>query len=68
MMTKSRLPKSIRKRIRKEKARLRREILNIEERNRKIGELYEKLGINYNKKSKIEDLTKNKKQHVKGRN
>lgn len=42
-MTKSRLPKSIRKYLRKEKARLRREILSLEEQNRKIRELYEKL-------------------------
>jgi len=37
------LPKSIRKYIRKEKARIRREILDLKEQERKIKELYEKI-------------------------
>ncbi len=39
------LSKGIRKYIRKEKARIRREVLDIEEQKRLIKELYEKLGI-----------------------
>lgn len=39
------LSKGIRKYIRKEKARLRREILDVEERERLIKELYKNLGI-----------------------
>lgn len=44
---KAKLPKSIRKYIRKEKARIRREIIDVEEQNKKIQELIEKF---YNKK------------------
>ena len=39
MEKKKQLPKSIRKYIRKEKSRIRREILNIEDQNKKIEEL-----------------------------
>jgi len=39
------LSKGIRKYIRKEKARIRREVLDIKEQKRLIKELYEKLGI-----------------------
>lgn len=39
------LSKGIRKYIRKEKARIRREILDIEEQERSVKELYERLGI-----------------------
>lgn len=42
-MKKKRLPKSIRKFIRKEKARIRREIFNLKEQEEKIKELYQKL-------------------------
>ena len=52
-MTKKRLPKSIRKHIRKEKARIRREVLNLEERRKLIDELYRKFS-----KSKKESETK----------
>jgi len=38
-----RMPKSVRKFIRKEKARIRREVLDIEEQKKKIQELYEKI-------------------------
>lgn len=41
-MTKKRLPSSIRKFIRREKARIRREILDITEQEKKIAELYKK--------------------------
>lgn len=43
---KSKLPKSIKKYIRKEKARIRREIIDFEEQNKKIQELIKKF---YNK-------------------
>ncbi|MDD5551814.1 MAG: hypothetical protein PHI88_01490 [Candidatus Pacebacteria bacterium] len=42
MKNKKQLPKSIRKYIRKGKSRIRREILNIEDQNKKIEELTEK--------------------------
>jgi len=42
-MKKKRLPKSLRKFIRKEKARIRREILDIKEQEKLINELYQKL-------------------------
>ncbi len=40
-----RLPKSVRKFIRKEKARIRRETFDIEEQRKKIEELYQKLNL-----------------------
>jgi len=40
---KNRLPKSVRKFIRKEKARIRREVLDLKEQEEKIKELYQKL-------------------------
>ena len=43
------LPKSIRKYIRKEKARIRREVLDIKEQKRLINELYQKF-LSKNKK------------------
>jgi hypothetical protein len=42
-MPKKRLPKSVRKFIRKEKARIRREILDLKEQEKKIQELYKKI-------------------------
>lgn len=42
-MTKSNLPKSIRKYIRKEKARIRREILDVEKQKEEIAKLYKKV-------------------------
>ena len=41
-MKKRKLPKSLRKYIRKEKARIRREVLDIKEQERLIQELYKK--------------------------
>lgn len=42
-MVKKKLPKSVRKYIRREKARIRREVFDIEEQERLINELYKKL-------------------------
>lgn len=42
-MKRKRLPRSLRKFIRQEKARIRRETLDLEEQKRLIKELYEKL-------------------------
>jgi len=41
-MAKKRLPRSVRKYIRKEKVRIRREVLNLEEQKRQIKEIYKK--------------------------
>ncbi|MBI2052917.1 MAG: hypothetical protein HYT34_01585 [Candidatus Ryanbacteria bacterium] len=49
-MAKKRLPKSIRKHIRDEKARIRKAISNPDEQYRAILALYEKFKIGYNKK------------------
>ncbi len=43
MKRRKRLPKSIRKHIRQEKARLRREFLDIAEQNKRIKDIYERL-------------------------
>lgn len=43
MKRRKRLPKSIRKHIRQEKARLRREFLDVTEQDKRIKEVYEKL-------------------------
>lgn len=48
-MAKLKLPNSIRKFLRREKARLRREFSNIEEAERKIKEIVEKMFKEYNK-------------------
>jgi len=50
MIISARLPKSLRKYLRNGKSRLRREILDVEKREEKIKELYEKLKIKYDKK------------------
>lgn len=50
-MTKRKLPKSLRKFIRREKARIRREVSDLGERQKKINELYEKLKIYDNKRN-----------------
>lgn len=42
-MKKKKMPKSLRKYIRKEKARIRREILDLGEQQKQIQELYQKL-------------------------
>jgi len=54
-MKKRRLPKSFRKYIRREKARIRREVLDIKEQEKLIQELYQK----FVKNSKIKPETKN---------
>ncbi len=54
-----RLPKSIRKFIRKEKARIRREILDLKIQEEKIKKLYEKFFENFNK---VNNKNKNKNQ------
>jgi hypothetical protein len=46
MVRKKRLPKGIRKYIRQEKARIKREVLDMKEQERRIKEIYQKLGIN----------------------
>lgn len=47
-------PKSLRKFIRREKARIRREVLDIKEQEKQIDELYQKLKIkNTNNKNKV---------------
>ena len=51
-MTKSNLPNSIRKFLRKEKARVRREILDSKEAEKKIQELVERIFKEYNKNYK----------------
>jgi hypothetical protein len=40
---KKRMPKSLRKHIRQEKARIRREVLNMKEQKKKIQDLYQKV-------------------------
>lgn len=47
-MTAKRLPKSIRKHIRKEKARIRREYIDPEKQKKKINQLYKKIFSEYN--------------------
>lgn len=44
-MAKKKLPKSIKKYIRQEKARIRREVLDIEEQEKLIKELYRRFGV-----------------------
>ena len=44
-MKRKRLPKSLRKFIRQEKARIRREVLDMKEQEEKIKELYQKLNL-----------------------
>ncbi len=43
VMRKKKLPKGLRKFIRKEKARIRREVLDLKEQEKKIEELYQKV-------------------------
>lgn len=52
LMKKERLPKSLRKYIRREKARIRREVLDSKERKRLVQELYQKI---YKNKQNNED-------------
>lgn len=56
-----RLPKSTRKFIRLQKARIRRDILDEPQQEKEIKKLYQKLGvINYNKKIEVEKKARNK--------
>lgn len=60
-MPRTRLSKSLRKYLRKEKARIRREILDPAEQEKSIRELYQKLGFgNINKNTNNQDDKKNK--------
>jgi hypothetical protein len=52
------LPKSIRKYIRKEKARIRKEVLDLKEQERLIKELYQKFLKNYENKRNIQPSNK----------
>ncbi|MBZ9578690.1 hypothetical protein KJA14_02460 [Patescibacteria group bacterium] len=52
MIRRKRLPKSLRKFIRKEKARIRREVLDLKEQERLIQELYKKFFENLKIKKK----------------
>jgi hypothetical protein len=52
------LPKSIRKYIRKEKARIRKEVLDLKEQERLIKELYQKFLKNYENKRNIQPSDK----------
>ena len=52
------LPKSIRKYIRKEKARIRKEILNLKEQKRLIQQLYQKFLKQYEGKRNIQSSNK----------
>ncbi len=57
-MKKKKLPKSIRKYIRLEKARIRREILDLKEQERLIQELYKKFFKNYENKRNLSTSNK----------
>ncbi len=48
------LPKSIRKYIRKEKARIRREVSDIEKQKKLINEIYQKLNLKTKKEPSVE--------------
>lgn len=52
-MKEIRLPKSLRKFIRKEKARIRKEVLDLKEQERLISELYQKIFEKYGYKRDI---------------
>lgn len=58
-MEEIRLPKSIRKYIRREKARIRREVLDLKEQERLISELYKKIFEKYAHKGDIRSSNKN---------
>ena len=61
-MSKTNLPKSVKKFICKEKARIRREVLSIEEQNKLISEIYQKF---IRKEKRIEENPKFKNQNSK---
>jgi len=52
-MKKKRLPKSLRKHVRKEKSRIRREVLNLKEQEKQINELHQKFLKLYENKRDI---------------
>jgi len=58
-MGKKRMPKSLRKFIRKEKARIRREVFNVKEQNKFISKLYQKINKNATKYEKDTNIRKN---------
>jgi hypothetical protein len=55
---KQRLPKSLRKHIRREKARIRREVLDIKEQEKLIQELYQKFLKQYEDKRNLQPSNK----------
>jgi len=57
-MKKRKLPKSLRKYIRKEKARIRREVLDIKEQEELISELYQKFLKQYENKRDLQPSNK----------
>jgi len=57
-MKKKRLPKSLRKFIRKEKARIRQEVLDIKEQEKLIQDLYKKFLKNYENKRDLQSSNK----------
>jgi len=58
MMKVKKLPKGIRKYIRQEKARIRREISDLSEQKKQIEETYKKLGIN--RAAEVKSIVKKK--------
>lgn len=56
---KKRLPKGLRKFIRQEKARIRREVLDFQEQQKLINELYERLSIKKISNSRASSRSKN---------
>ena len=52
-MEKKRLPRSIRKYLRKEKARIRREVLDLKEQDKLISELYQKILKQYDRQGNL---------------
>ena len=59
MTRKKRLPKSVRKYIRKEKARIRREVLDLKKQEKLINELYQKFLKQYEDKRDSQSGNKN---------
>ena len=57
-MKKERMPNSIRKFVRREKARIRRDVLSIEEQDKLIAELYQKISKNTTKYEKNTNIRK----------
>jgi len=59
-MTKKKLPKSLRKYIRKEKAKIARKALSLKEKERLVRLLYERMGIKVDKKLSLNNEENNK--------